>query len=198
MAEEKTTKNFELPKTFPLLQKYDPSEVKIEDRGLARYICLEPRLFVGAQHANKQFGKSKVYIVERLINNLMRTEHYNGKKIKAYKAVEKAFDIIANKTKKNPIQVLVDAIQNAAPKEEVTRLHFGGISVPKSVDISPLRRLDIALRNICSGAVSYGKAKKGGIERRLAEEIMKAANNDPSSYAISQKEEMERVAKSAR
>jgi len=198
MAEEKTTKGFEFPKTFPLLQKYDPSEVKIEDRGLARYICLEPRLFIGAQHANKQFGKAKVYILERLINNLMRTEHYNGKKMKAYKAVEKAFDIIASKTKKNPIQVFIDALQNAAPKEEVTRLYFGGISVPKSVDISPLRRLDIALRNICLGAVSKGRVKKGGIEKRLAEEIMKAANNDPSSYAISQKEEIERVAKSAR
>jgi len=198
MAEEKTTKDFEFPKTFPLLQKYDPSEVKIEDKGLARYICLEPKLFIGAQHANKQFGKAKVYILERLINNLMRTEHYNGKKMKAYKAVEKAFDIIASKTKKNPIQVFIDALQNAAPKEEVTRLYFGGISVPKSVDISPLRRLDIALRNICLGAVSKGRVKKGGIEKRLAEEIMKAANNDPSSYAISQKEEIERIAKSAR
>lgn len=198
MVEDKPEKKVDFPKTFPLLQKYDPSEVKIEDRGLARYICLEPRLFTGAQHANKQFGKAKIYILERLVNNLMRTEHYDGKKMKAYRVVEEAFDIIANKTKKNPIQVLVDAIQNAAPKEEVTRLYFGGISVPKSVDVSPLRRLDIALRNLCLGAVSKGKVKKGGIERRLADEIIKAANNDPSSYAISQKEEMERVAKSAR
>ncbi len=197
MAEEKKS-DVEYPKVFPLLQKYDPSEVKIEDKGLARYICLEPRLFTGGTHANKHFGKARVYIVERLINNLMRTEHYNGKKMKAYKAVEKAFDIVANKTKRNPIQVLVDAIQNAAPKEEVTRLYFGGISVPKSVDISPSRRLDIALRNICLGAVSKGKVGKGGIEKRLAEEIMKAARNDPSSYAISQKEEIERVARSAR
>ncbi|HDO19403.1 MAG TPA: 30S ribosomal protein S7 [Thermoplasmatales archaeon] len=198
MAEEKVKGKVQYPLTFPLLQKYDPSEVKIEDRGLAKYICLEPRLFLGAQHANKQFGKAKVYIVERLINNMMRTEHYNGKKMKAYKAVEKAFDIIAQRTKKNPIQVLVDAIQNAAPKEEVTRLYFGGISVPKSVDIAPLRRLDIALRNLCLGAVSKGKVSRGGVEKRLADEIIKAANNDSSSYAISQKEEIERIARSAR
>ena len=187
-----------LPLSFPLLKKYSTDNIKIEDRGLARYICLEPKLFLGAPHANKPFGKSKIFIVERLINNVMRTEHYTGKKMKAYKVVESAFDIIAKKTKKNPIQVLIDAIQNAAPKEEVTRLHFGGISVPKAVDISPQRRLDIALRNICLGAVSKGKVGKGGMDKRLAEEIIKAANNDSSSYAISQKEEIERVAKAAR
>jgi len=184
--------------TFPLLQKYDPSEVKIEDKGLARYISLEPKVYTGAPYANRQFGKSKVFIVERLINNMMRTEHYNGKKMKAYKAVEEAFDIVAKKTKNNPIQVLIDAIQNAAPKEEVTRLHFGGISVPKAVDVSPQRRLDIALKNICIGAVSKGKVTKGGIADHLADELIKAAKNDTSSFAVSQKEEKERIAKSAR
>jgi len=184
--------------TFPLLQKYDPSEVKIEDKGLARYICLEPQVYTGAPYANKQFGKSKVFIVERLINNMMRTEHYNGKKIKAYKVVERAFDIIAKKTKSNPIQVLINALQNAAPKEEVTRLHFGGISVPKAVDVSPQRRLDTALKNLCIGAVSKGRVSKGGVANRLADEIIKAAKNDTSSFAVSQKEEIERIAKSAR
>ncbi len=184
--------------TFPLLQKYDPSEVKVEDKGLARYICLDPRIYVGAPHANRQFGKSKVFIVERLINNMMRTENFNGKKMKAYKVVEKAFDIIAKKKKTNPIQVLVDALQNASPKEEVTRLHFGGISVPKAVDVSSQRRLDIALRNICTGAISKTRGNKSRIEDLLADEIIKAANNDTSSYAVSQKEEMERIARSAR
>ncbi|KAA0008016.1 MAG: 30S ribosomal protein S7, partial [Thermoplasmata archaeon] len=109
-----------------------------------------------------------------------------------------AFDIVAKKTKNNPIQVLIDAIQNAAPKEEVTRLHFGGISVPKAVDVSPQRRLDIALKNICVGAVSKGKVTKGGIAGNLADELIKAAKNDTSSFAVSQKEEKERIAKSAR
>jgi len=184
--------------TFPLLKKYDTKDIKIEDRGLARYICLETSIFLGATHANRHFGKSKVFIVERLINNIMRTEHYNGKKMKAYKVVESAFDIIAKKTKSNPIQVLIDALQNAAPKEEITRLHFGGISVPKAVDISPQRRLDIALRNICLGAVSKGRVERGEMDKRLADEIIKAAKNDASSFAVSQKEEIERVAKSAR
>lgn len=184
--------------TFPLLKKYDTKDIKIEDKGLAQYICLEPAVFQGATHANRLFGKSNVFIVERLVNNVMRTEHYTGKKMKAYKIVESAFEIIEKRTKSNPIQVLIDALQNAAPKEEVTRLHFGGISVPKAVDVSPQRRLDIALRNICLGAVSKGRVERGGMDKRLAEEIIKASKNDSSSFAVSQKEEIERVAKSAR
>lgn len=184
---------------FPSLEKYDVSEVKIEDKGLERYLNLEMKdFFLGANYANKLFGKSKVPIIERLINNLMRTEHYNGKKTKAYKAVRGAFEIIDKKTKSNPVQVLVDALQYAAPKEETTRLRFGGIHVPKAVDIAPQRRLDIALRNICTGAVNATYKNKKTIDSCLADELMKAAKNDPASFAIAKKNDVERVARSAR
>jgi small subunit ribosomal protein S7 len=153
---------------------------------------------LGGSYANKLFGKSKVPIIERLMNNLMRTEHYNGKKTKSFKAVKGALEIVEKKTKSNPIQVLVDALQNAAPKEETTRLRFGGIHVPKAVDIAPQRRLDIALRNICNGAVSSTFKNKKSAESCLADEIMKAAKNDPASFAIAKKNDVERVARSAR
>jgi len=184
---------------FPLLEKYDMATVKIEDKGLERYISLDSRdFFLGAPHANKLFGKSKVTLIERLISSLMRTEVYTGKKTKAYKAVKSSFEIIEKKTKSNPVQVIIDAIQNAAPKEEITRLRFGGISVPKAVDIAPQRRLDIALRNICQGTLNASHKNKKSIEACLSDEIMKAAKNDPASFAIAKKNDLERVARSAR
>jgi len=180
--------------------KYDTTEVIVNDGGLAKYIDLTPTNVPhsGGKHANRWFGKSKLSIVERLINNIMRTEKYTGKKMKAYKAVADAFAIIEAKTKKNPIQVLVDGLENAAPREEVTRLQFGGISVPKAVDISPQRRLDIALRNLSTGVVQASMKNKKAIHECLADEIMLAAKGDMTSYSVAKKEEIERVAQSAR
>ena len=184
---------------FPFLSKYDMSTVKVEDRGLARYININAEnIFLGGIFANKMFGKSKMSIVERLINNLMRTEMYNGKKTKSYRVVKSAFEIIDKRTKTNPVQVLVDALQNAAPKEETTRLQFGGISVPKAVDVAPQRRLDVALRNICQGSLNASHKNKKRIEVCLAEELIKASKNDVSSFAIAKKNDAERIAKSAR
>jgi small subunit ribosomal protein S7 len=184
---------------FPSLEKYDQDEVVVEDKGLSKYINLDTEnIYLGAVFANKMFAKSKIPVVERLINNLMRTEKYNGKKIKAYKIVRSAFEIIDEKMNKNPLQVLVHAIQHAAPKEEATRLRFGGILVPKAVDTAPQRRLDIALRNICTGTVKASHKNKKRIENILADEIMKASKNDVSSFSVGRKNEIERVAKSAR
>lgn len=180
--------------------KYDTSEIVISDAGLAKYIDLNSTSVPhsGGKHANRWFGKSNLSIVERLINNIMRTEKYTGKKLKAYRAVSDAMDIIATKTKKNPVQVLVECLENAAPREEVTRLQFGGISVPKAVDISPQRRLDIALRNLSTGVVQASSNNKKSIEECLADEIMLAAKGDMTSFSVAKKEETERVAQSAR
>ena len=184
---------------FPVFSKHDMKSVKIEDQGLARYINLNTEnLYLGGVYSNKLFAKSKIPIVERLINNIMRTEDYNGKKIKAYKIVNATFDIIDKKTKSNPMQVFINAIQNTAPKEETTRLRFGGISVPKAVDVAPQRRLDIALRNICQGSVNASHKNKKSMEACLADEIIKASKNDVASFAVAKKNDIERVAKSAR
>lgn len=197
MTEKKETQavsNF-----FPMLEKYDMSKVTIEDKGLARYINLDvSHFFTGGAYANKVFGKSKISIVERLINTLMKTEMYTGHKTKAYNVVKEAFDIIDKKTKTNPVQVYIDALQNAAPKEETTRLRFGGIMVPKAVDVAPQRRLDIAIRNIGNGSRSGSYRSSKSIASCLADEIIKASKNDPASFAIAKKNDVERVAKSAR
>ncbi|MFO8077616.1 MAG: 30S ribosomal protein S7 [Thermoplasmatota archaeon] len=197
MAEKKDEKR--ITHFFPILAKYDPDTVKVEDQGLARYINLDTEnIYLGAVFANKMFAKSKIPVVERLINNIMRTEKYNGKKIKAYKIMRSVFEIIDKRTKTNPLQVLIDAIQNSAPKEEATRLRFGGILVPKAVDTAPQRRLDIALRNLCTGAINTTHKNKKRMEECLADEIIKASKNDVTSFAVSRKNELERVAKSAR
>lgn len=189
----------EIP-TPPLFGRYDVSEVSVEDPGLVRYINLRaigiPHQ--GGKYANRQFGKAKTSVVERLINGMMRGEEYTGKKLSAYKVVEEAFEIVESKTKSNPIQILVEAIQNSAPKEEVTRLRFGGIRVPKAVDTAPQRRLDIAIRNITRGArAATYKSRKSAAEC-LADELMRAAKGDMQSFAVAKKEDTERVARSAR
>lgn len=186
---------------IPLLfGKYDLSEVVVNDPGLVRYINLSSVILPHSEgkHTKRQFGKLKMSIVERLINNMMRTEKYTGKKVKAYKVVKSAFEIINKRTKKNPVQVLVDALSNAAPREEITRLQFGGISVQKAVDTSSSRRLDIALRNICRGAMKSTYKTKKSIEQSLADEIILASKGDMNSWAVGKKEEIERVAASSR
>lgn len=183
-----------------LFGQYDMSEVTISDPGLANYINLTP-IYVphsSGRHASRNFGKTKVNIVERLANQMMRTESYTGKKNKCLGVVEDAFSIIKKKTNKNPVQLLVSAIEHAAPREEITRLQFGGISVPKAVDVSSSRRLDLALRYICQGAVASSHGSTKPVAQCLADEIILAANGDMTSSAVSKRDEIERVAMSAR
>ena len=183
-----------------LFGKFDVSEVHIDDPGIARYVDISPVAVphTGGKHSTKQFGKAKMSVVERLINGMMRTEDFTGKKIKSYRAVERAFVIISEKTKQNPLQALVDALQNAAPREEVTRLQYGGISVPKAVDVAPARRVDLALRHICRGALESSHKSMKPIEECLADEIIAASRGDVNCHSVSKKEEIERVSASAR
>ncbi|MBI4999967.1 MAG: 30S ribosomal protein S7 [Euryarchaeota archaeon] len=183
-----------------LFGKYDMTEIAVHDAGLLRYINLDPVItpHSGGRHAGRWLGKSRVSIVERIINGMMRTEEFTGKKIKAYNAVKAAFGIIAEKTKQNPVQIMVNAIERVAPREEVTRLKYGGISVPKAVDVSSARRLDVAVRNITTGAVQSSYKSTKSIEECLANELMLAAKGDMTSHALAKKEELERVASSAR
>ncbi len=182
-----------------LFGKYEIGEIVIRDKGLAQYINLDvKKLHTHGRHANKRFKKANLSIIERLTNNLMRTEKYNGKKMKALKVVKESLDIIHQRTKENPLQILVRAIENSAPREETTRLFLSGIYVPQAVDSAPLRRLDIALRNLCKGAVNKTFKNKKSIAECLADEIIHAANDDAASFAVSKKLEIERIAQSAR
>lgn len=197
-----------------IYDKWQCSEVKVKDLSLAKYIGLEDRLVphsFGTQ-AGKRYTKKAINIVERLINKMMRTgqgkKKLGGKfirgrgipanKLQVMKLVEDAFHIIEEKTKTNPIQQLVTAIENSSPREDVTRLKKGGIAYTESVDVSPIRRLDEAIKNIALAAfaTSFDSPKKAS--EALAEEILLAAKNDSRSYAIRRKDEIERIAKASR
>jgi small subunit ribosomal protein S7 len=128
----------------------------------------------------------------------MQTEKNTGKKELAIRIVRDAFEIVNKKTKKNPVQVLVDAVANTGPREETVRLKYGGINVPKSVDTAPQRRVDTALRFITAGVRQASHKKKKSVSEALADELISAANGDTRSYAVSKKEERERIAKAAR
>ena len=183
-----------------LFNRWDMSEVEIKDPSLARYVNLHAMIVPHScgKLVGQQFNKSNMLIVERLINKLMQTEKNSGKKELGIRIVRDAFEIIHTKTKKNPVQVLVDAVENTGPREETVRLKYGGINVPRSVDTAPQRRVDIALRYISDAVYQASHKKKKTVSEALAEELMAAANGDTRSSAVSKKEERERIAKAAR
>lgn len=180
--------------------KWDASEVTCEDPGIAPYINLQTvgTPHSGGRHANAWMGKSKLSVVERFINGLMRTGRNGGKKQYAAKAFEEALDVIHERTKENPLQALVDAITHAAPMEEVTRIKFGAVSQPKAVDSAPSRRLDVAIRHLCKGSIAATYKTTKTLKDGIISEIMKAKDGDIASYAVAKKEEVQRIAASAR
>ena len=184
----------------PLFGKYPYEGLEVHDVGLLPYLYLHP---VYSPHSEgrlsgKPFLKTRMHLVERLANHLMKGGRFTGKKSKALATVRKAFEELAKKEGKNPLQLLVDAVENASPREEVTRLQFGGISVPRAVDASPVRRLNVAIRNLAQGAITASRKSTKPIHTCLADEISLAAKGNLTSYAVGRKEEVERVAQSAR
>ena len=180
--------------------KWDSSEVTCEDPGLAPYVNLDTvgTPHTGGRHANAWMGKAKLSVVERFINGLMRTGRNGGKKQYAAKAFEEALDVIHERTGENPLQALVDAITHAAPMEEVTRIKFGAVSQPKAVDSAPSRRLDVAIRNLCKGSIDATYKTTKTLKDGIINELMKAKDGDVASYAVGKKEEVQRIAASAR
>lgn len=183
-----------------LFYEWDYEGVTIEDPGLKRYISFKP-VFIphtAGRHEHQRFQKSQTPIVERLVNNLMRPGHAAGKKTRSIKTVENALRIINLKTGKKPLGLLVKAIENSAPKEDTTRVSYGGVAYHVAVDISPQRRVDLALRFIAEAARKSAFGKPKPLDECLADEIIMASVGDSRSYAISKKNEMERISYSSR
>ena len=198
-----------------LFGKYETEGIEISDLSLRQVASLKPANIPHSfgRHAKKQFAKEKVNIVERMTNKLMRggtgektsgkviRTHggMQGKKLKALKIVESALDKVAKQTNENPVQVLMKALQNSAPREDVTRVAFGGISYQVATDISATRRLDLSLRNITLAAIMGSFNKGKSLDTALANEIMATAKGDvQASYAMRKRDEMERMARSSR
>ncbi|MFC1710839.1 30S ribosomal protein S7 [Nanoarchaeota archaeon] len=195
---------------FKIFDLYDIGEIKVEDPGLKAAINLEPKLILKSQGKGYQkFGQTKVNVVERLMNKLsvaghrgkkhkLSLGHTTGKYSKNMGLVLEAFKIIENKTKQNPVAVLVKAIENAAPRDETTVIEYGGARYPQAVDVSPLRRVNIALKHLVHGGSDKAFNKKKTIAQGLAEEIIMAAEANGESFAMRKKNEAEKQADSAR
>lgn len=195
-----------------LFDKWDTEGVSVVDPGLKDYINLKPIIIPrsSGKYSGKQFHKSNMHIVERLMNHLFVAGHRGkkhrissgsnvGKTFSVMDILIKTLKILEKKANKNPVEVLVRAVENAALREEVTSFQVGGIIVRKAVITSPQRRVDLALRLISQG--SYQKAFKSSkkMSQCLAEELLAAYNYDPqSSHAVREKERMEREAGGAR
>ena len=187
-------------KEIKLFGKWSFKDVGVKDPGLQRYISLKPVVVPHSmgRHERKRFRKAGVSIVERLANNLMRPGKNSGKKAKVSNMVKNAFEIVNLRTGKNPIEVLVKAVENSAPCEDTTRISYGGIVYHLSVDVAPQRRIDLALRHIAEGARQASINSPRSIDECVAEELIMAGNNDMKSLAVAKRNEIERVAQASR
>jgi small subunit ribosomal protein S7 len=183
-----------------LFQKWSFKDIKVVDIGLQRYLNLTPMVAPHSmgRHEHQRFRKAKVNIVERLINNLMRPGKNSGKKAKTTNIVKEAFEIIYVRTGKNPIEVLVKAVENASPCEDTTRVSYGGVVYHLSVDVAPQRRIDLAIRHIAEGARLASANTPRSIQEGLADELILASNKDIKSAGVAKRNEIERVAQSSR
>ncbi|MFW9940058.1 MAG: 30S ribosomal protein S7, partial [Candidatus Thorarchaeota archaeon] len=163
------------------------------------------------RHEHRRFWKSsKVSIIERFTNRLLspgfigsrikghKSSYNSGKKGKLLSDIKNAFVLIELTTGQNPIQILIDAIVNTTPREETTKIAMGGISYASAVDIAPQRRIDLALKYLAQAIGARSHSNERQFEENLAQELILAASNSQESRAIKRKDEIERIAVSAR
>jgi small subunit ribosomal protein S7 len=194
---------------FKLFGRWESENINVNDPGLRPYINLDGRLIPRSSGRHrKPFHKSKVHIAERLAQHLLVTGHtgkrhrvtsgpFGGSLYNALDVVERTFEIIEQQMKKNPIEVLVRAIEASALREEVISYQIGSIIAREAVITSPQRRVDRALRALTQGAYRKSFNKKVNIATALAEEIMAAATGK-ECFALKEKERIEREASGAR
>jgi small subunit ribosomal protein S7 len=191
--------------------RWDVSGVKVSDPGLKKYICVEPKIVpkTGARYAGGRGNKNKTFIIERFMNKIMipghkakkhfkTSGHIGGKAVTTYAITERVLEMIEKRLKMNPIEVFVKALENAAQREEIVAIEYGGARYPKAVECSPQRRVDVALRHFTQGSYHKSFGSKKSIEECLADEIIAAYKLSNESVAISKKLEIERQADASR
>lgn len=141
-----------------LFKKWTTDDVNVTDISLTDYITMKDTgkgaVFLphtAGRYAARRFRKAQCPIAERLVNSLMMHGRNNGKKMMAVTIVKHSFEIIHLLTGENPIQILVDAIQNSGPREDSTRIGRAGTVRRQAVDVSPLRRVNQAIWLLCTG-----------------------------------------------
>jgi small subunit ribosomal protein S7 len=127
--------------------------------------------------------------VQSFINRVMR----RGKKSLATRLVYDAFDLIQEKTKRDPMEIFEAAIKNVAPLMEVKPRRVGGATYQVPMEVPPYRRFALATRWIIGAA----KARSGKtFSEKLAAELLDAANN--SGAAVRKREETHKMAEANR
>lgn len=184
-----------------LYGKWSYENVSCKDLSVQDYIELKKQVYLphsAGRYASQRFKKARCPIVERVVNSMMMHGRNNGKKQLAVKIVKLTFDIIHMLTDANPIQILVDAIVNSSPREDSTRIGNAGAVRRQAVDVSPLRRVNLAISLLTQGSREAAFRNFKSISECLADELINAAKGSSNSYAIRKKDESERVAKSNR
>lgn len=192
-----------------LFGRWEASGIVVNDPGLRPYINLDSRLVPRtAGRLRKPFHKSKAHIAERLAQHLLVPGHagrkhkltsgpMGGALYNSLRQVEHAFEIVEKSENKNPIEVLVRAIENAALREEIISYQVGSIVAREDVIPSPQRRVDKVLRFLAQGAYRKTFGKNYSLAQALADELL-AAYYGKECYAIREKERIEREAAGAR
>ena len=124
-------------------------------------------------------------LVTKLINSIM----LDGKKGVAQKVVYGAFDMVKEKTEKEPLEVFTQAMENIMPSLEVKARRVGGATYQVPMEVRPARRTTLGLRWLTTYARSRSERT---MAERLAGELMDAANNTGS--AVKKREEVHKAA----
>ena len=124
-------------------------------------------------------------LVTKLVNSIM----LDGKKGVAQKVVYGAFEIIKEKTDKEPMEVYTQALENIMPSLEIKARRVGGATYQVPIEVRPERRQTLGLRWLTTYARKRGEKT---MKERLAGEIMDAANNTGS--AVKKREDTHKMA----
>ncbi|NIN64058.1 MAG: 30S ribosomal protein S7 [Anaerolineae bacterium] len=128
-------------------------------------------------------------LVARFINRLMQ----RGKKSVAAGIMYDAFDIIEERTRRNPLEVFHQALDNATPALEVRSRRVGGATYQIPVEVRPERRTSLAIRWLIQSA----QARKGRpMAERLADELMDASRN--TGTTVKKKDDTHKMAEANR
>mmetsp|Transcript_25022 Transcript_25022/g.57626 ORF Transcript_25022/g.57626 Transcript_25022/m.57626 type:complete len:196 (-) Transcript_25022:103-690(-) len=186
-----------------LFNRWSYEDLTVPDVSLVDYIAAKDRYCQFLPHSagrfsKKRFKKAQCPIVERLTNSLMMHGRNNGKKLMAVRIIKHTFEIINLLTDENPLQVLINAIILASPREDSTRIGSGGVVRRQAVDVSPMRRVNQSIALLTTGARESAFRNIKTIAECLADEIINAAKGSSNSFAIKKKDEIERIAKANR
>merc|ERR1711998_130865 len=176
-------------KKMKLFYKWTFENLMIKDLSVHKYMFFDKNFGMLIPHTSGKYNKNAFYklycpFIERFICSLMMHGRNSGKKLKSIIILNKAFILINILTKSNPLQVLIDAIINSSPIEDITIIKKGSVGKKQAVDVSPYRRISQSIHFITCGARKNSFKAHKPIFQCLAEEIIWAAKRSSNSYSL--------------